>query len=150
MSHTTRTTSPIQKELLMPKVPKEVLDELKACQDRQIYYYIRGTKPVQPLSPKKGARVYNNKQWIPVTVKQEATTRHSYIVQTQTGQELKCNRQQFLKTDKPPPKVTVEQEMEKQNDGLLTEQLQSDKQSVPRRSTITRTIPSRFKDFVMH
>ena len=47
------------------------------------------------------------------------------------------------------PNVTVEQKMENKGDGSFTEQLQLDQQSKPK-STRTRNITSRFKDFMMH
>ena len=151
MSRTTRTKLPISTKLLMPSVPTGVKEELQACQDTQAKYYNRGAKPLLPLIPNEGVRVYDKKQWIPATVKQEAGTPRSYIVQTETGQKLRRNRRHILKTNEPPPGTITEQDPE-QPDTPNAEANTPEPPNTPaepRRSNRTRNAPARFRDFVM-
>ncbi|XP_048586615.1 uncharacterized protein K02A2.6-like [Nematostella vectensis] len=143
MSRTTRSKLPVNKELLVPSVPTGVREELKACQDKQAkYYFNRGAKPLAPLTPNEGVRVYDKKKWIPATVKQEAGTPRSYIIQTETGQGLRRNRRHLLKTNEQAPEVKPPEP--EQPDSPTEQPTAPKEQPELRRSNRSRNAPTRY------
>ena len=81
MSHATCTKLPVQAHILQLCLATNVKKELQACQERQVYYYNKGAKPLESLKPEEGVRIQNKNQWVPAQVKEETGAPRSYIGQ---------------------------------------------------------------------
>ena len=162
MSRATRTKNPVSQELLEPKLTTKVKQQLEACQQNQAHYYNQGAKPLTALKPQEVVRLRQGTTWIPALVNEKAETPRSYLVTTATGQQYRWNRKDLLQTGESPPVVSVPED----HDLSHTTETQTKPQTVqspvtstadkspisPPRSTATRTrtLPTRFKDYVMN
>ena len=57
MSRTARRKIPSTRELLQPRVPINVRQQLEARQNQQALYYNKGARPLQPLEPNESVRL---------------------------------------------------------------------------------------------
>lgn len=105
LSRTARTKIPATRELLQPRVPTNVRQQLEARQNQQALYYNKGARPLQPLEPNESVHLRQGKAWVPAVVTDTANTSRSYLVTTANGQDYRRNRCNLLKTHKPPHSI---------------------------------------------
>lgn len=94
----TRTTIPTAPELLKPQTlkPEEVYKHLNAKKTQAKQYYDRDAKDLQELRMGEYVRIRLNGKWIPAKV--EGKDDRSYTVRLQSGNILRRNRRQLLRT----------------------------------------------------
>ena len=164
MSRTAGRKIPATRELLQPRVPINVRQQLEARQNQQALYYNKGARPLQPLEPNESVRLCQGKAWVPTVITDTANTPRSYIVTTANGQDYRRNRRDLLKTNEPPhsilgPSEPIETETEEitpDTDGNeqtkpdnLHEEPKEEPEPVQRVSTRKKVLSSKFKDFII-
>ena len=80
-----------------------VTQKLIERQENMKYYHDRNAHDLSPLATGQHVRIqdHNTKKWIPGTVKYRRPEPHSYIVQTESGSNLRHNRR-HLRPSAPP------------------------------------------------
>ena len=71
---------------------------LQQRQQRQEFYYDRGTGDLSPLQSGDVVRVKHNKQWLRGVIDTKHTEPRSYNVRTETGSVLRRNRRDIIAT----------------------------------------------------
>ena len=153
----TRTLLPIhQSQIRTANNKQSVKRALKKKQKVQKAYYDRNTKPLVNLKPGQQIRVRTDKTWQPGVVESKSQEPRSYIVKTESGQQLRRNRRHILKTneDRRTDNNTedyieiTDQEIQSQNEenrNVENENIQVNKTSSGR----VVKLPKKFEDYDM-
>ncbi len=100
----TKTKLPTTGALLKPQTqsPEQVQKQIAQRRETAKRYYDVHAKPLEPLTQADTVRIHSGKTWLPAQyVKQNETTPRSYHVLAPSGQILRRNRQDLLKTKEP-------------------------------------------------
>ena len=109
MGQRTQTKMPTKATLLKPESHTCVSHKLETLKERQAHYYNRGAKDLKPLTPGDVvciAPTQGQQDWRQATVKREVAT-HSYEVETNSGQTLRCKPRHLRKTSEMTPTSDV-------------------------------------------
>ena len=86
----------------LPSITKEQQRSLRTAKQKQ--YYDRGTKTLTEIPKGMNVKIHDGNSWsIQGQVIQKAETPRSYIVQTESGRQLRRNRQDLLVTPDVQP-----------------------------------------------
>ena len=79
-----RSTLPVTAKQLDPSVPSKsaLRKKMQISQTESKHYYDRSAKPMKPLNPGEGVRIWQGKLWKPAIVRKKTNDR-SYIVEPQ-------------------------------------------------------------------
>lgn len=154
MGRRTRTILPIKPSLLKPeKVKVDVPSVLSEKQNEQKRYYDRNTKVLEPLQPGDQCRIRSERNtWKPGVVLSKCQEPRSYNVKTQSGSELRRNRQHLLKTNET--RLTREFNSDMENIQQKTAEPEVTSEPVRTEEKVTSSgrvvkMPKRFEEYVM-
>lgn len=103
MGRHTRTQLPVTNYHLEPRTvpPEEVRQRLQEIRHKQRVYYNRGTRCLPELESGSRVSVYEtrSKTWAPAVVVGPAGTARSYVVSTESGQQLRRTREHLRTTE---------------------------------------------------
>ena len=120
------------------------------------------------MEPQEVVRLRQGKTWTPAIVDAKVETPRSYLVTTATGQQFGGNCKDPLQTGEPPPMISVPEDNDHHTTETDTETqtiqvpvaneqphatVFSDKSPTSptrRTSSKTKTLPAKFKDYVMN
>ena len=96
-------TSPIK---LQPHIVHNVRQQLLEVQETHKSHYDKSAKPLVKLNINDTVRILNRGTWKPAVLKeQHQTAPRSYIVQSESGNELRRNRRHLQRTLEPPHQI---------------------------------------------
>nr|XP_016850693.1 PREDICTED: uncharacterized protein LOC107983121 [Anolis carolinensis] len=109
MDRILRSKLPITTDLLCPRIPINVRQDLQRAQKRQKHFYDRTARPLKSL--RQGDLVWmqsNNckERWLPAVVIEKFKQPRSYLTKNQDGRVYRCNRRQ-LKQRNQMPEATI-------------------------------------------
>uniref|UniRef100_A0A803SS84 Gypsy retrotransposon integrase-like protein 1 n=1 Tax=Anolis carolinensis TaxID=28377 RepID=A0A803SS84_ANOCA len=110
MGRMLRSKLPITTDLLCPRIPINVRQDLQRAQERQKHFYDRTARPLKPL--REGDLVWmqsNNckERWLPAVVIEKCKQPRSYLIKNQDGRVYRRNRRQ-LKQRNQTPETTIQ------------------------------------------
>ena len=145
MSRQLRSVLPVTSQHLDPAViePSVVIERLKQRQTLRKGQYDKGAKTLPTLQPKEPVRMQVQGHWIPAVVVREASTPHSYIVQTRDGRNYRRNRKHLHDFEIPAEPGTSNEPNEP---GTLLPTLPPPERQT--RGGRTVRLPVRYQDFV--
>lgn len=108
MGRRTQTLLPTTAKLLRPKTIKGIAKRLEHNQQNQKHYYDRSSKPLSKLQQGDTVRIRTDRSWKPAVVVRCCAEPRSYIVKTSSGQLLRRNRRDLIKTSEQQPIDDIE------------------------------------------
>jgi len=110
MGRTLRTTLPVLRDQLNPKIPNTSLiqDKMEMSRQREKKYYDLGAKPFPYINIGEYTIFQqDNHTWKPAVVTKQVNSR-SYVVKAPTGNTYRRNRRHHTKSNESPPSNSID------------------------------------------